>query len=81
MLPHKWAPLVDVDWDDPEVSIPAFLTVAMIPLTYSIANGLAFGLTAYALIRLIRGKITRTDWLLMVLAGIFVVRFVWLSAG
>lgn len=75
------APLVDIEWDDPEVAIPAFLTVAMIPLTFSIANGLAFGLTAYALIKLIRGKITTTDWLLLVLAGIFVARFVWLSAG
>jgi AGZA family xanthine/uracil permease-like MFS transporter len=75
------APLVDVAWDDPEIAIPAFLTVAMIPLTFSIANGLAFGITAYALIKLIRGKITRTDWLLLVISALFVVRFVWLSAG
>ena len=75
------APLVDVAWDDPEIAIPAFLTVAMIPLTFSIANGLAFGITAYALIKLIRGKITRTDWLLLVISALFVARFVWLSAG
>jgi AGZA family xanthine/uracil permease-like MFS transporter len=42
------APLADVDWDDPGVAIPAFLTVITIPLTFSIANGLAFGITAYA---------------------------------
>ena len=52
------APLVDIAWDDPEVAIPAFLTVAMIPLTFSIANGLAFGITAYALLKLVRGKIS-----------------------
>jgi len=75
------APLADVDWDDAEIAIPAFLTVAMIPFTFSIANGLAFGITAYALIRLIRGKITAGDWLLLVLAGLFVVRFAWLAAG
>lgn len=75
------APLADVDWDDAEIAIPAFLTVAMIPFTFSIANGLAFGITAYALIRLIRGKITASDWLLLVLAGLFVVRFAWLAAG
>jgi AGZA family xanthine/uracil permease-like MFS transporter len=74
------APLLDVDWHDPEVAVPAFLTVAMIPLTYSIANGLAFGITAYALLKLVRGRITRTDWLLLVLALLFVVRFVWLAA-
>ncbi|RYD85428.1 MAG: NCS2 family permease, partial [Sphingomonadales bacterium] len=75
------APLVDVDWDVPEIAIPAFLTVAMIPLTFSIANGLAFGITAHALLKLLRGKITTTDWLLLALALLFVVRFAWLSAG
>src|SRR6185312_3780561 len=62
------APLVDVDWDVPEIAIPAFLTVATIPLTFSIANGLAFGITAHALLKLLKGQITRTDWLLLVLA-------------
>jgi len=75
------APLVDIAWDDPEIAIPAFLTVALIPLTFSIANGLAFGITAYALLKLVRGKITRTDWLLLVISALFVARFVWLSAG
>ena len=75
------APLVDVAWDDPEAALPAFLTVAMIPLTFSIANGLAFGLTAYALIKLVRGKVRWTDWLLLVISALFVARFVWLSAG
>ena len=75
------APLAEIAWDDPEIAIPAFLTVAMIPLTFSIANGLAFGITAHALIKLLRGKITRTDWLLLILAGLFVARFAWLSAG
>ena len=75
------APLADVAWDDPEVAIPAFLTVAMIPLTFSIANGLAFGLTAYALIKIVRGKVRWTDWLLLTIAALFVARFVWLSGG
>ena len=50
------APLADIAWDDPEIAIPAFLTMAMIPLTFSIANGLAFGITAYALLKLLRGQ-------------------------
>jgi AGZA family xanthine/uracil permease-like MFS transporter len=75
------APLADIAWHDPEAAIPAFLTMAMIPLTFSIANGLAFGITAYAVIRLARGRIGRGDWLLLVLAALFVARFVWLSAG
>ena len=75
------APLADVDWDDAEVAIPAVLTVAMIPFTFSIANGLAFGITAHAVIKLIRGRIAAADWLLLVLALLFVARFAWLAAG
>jgi AGZA family xanthine/uracil permease-like MFS transporter len=74
------APLADIAWDDPEIAIPAFLTMAMIPLTFSIANGLAFGITAHALLKLLRGKLGKSDWLLLVLAALFVVRFAWLAA-
>jgi len=75
------APLAEIAWDEPEVAIPAFLTVVMIPLTFSIANGLAFGMTAHALLKLLRGRIGRGDLLLLVLAALFVVRFAWLSAA
>ncbi|HWW27474.1 MAG TPA: NCS2 family permease [Caulobacter sp.] len=73
--------LVDVDWADPTVAIPAFLTLITIPLTFSIANGLAFGITSYAVLRLLTGKIGKGDWLLLVLAALFVVRFVYLAKG
>jgi len=75
------APLVEIAWDEPDAAIPAFLTVVMIPLTFSIANGLAFGITAHALLKLLRGKIGRGDVLLLILAALFVTRFAWLSAG
>ncbi|WCT73730.1 NCS2 family permease [Sphingomonas naphthae] len=75
------APLAEIAWDEPTDAIPAFLTLVIIPLTFSIANGLAFGITAHALLKAIKGKATRADWLLFVLAALFVVRFVWLSAG
>jgi AGZA family xanthine/uracil permease-like MFS transporter len=73
--------LVDVDWADPTVAIPAFLTLITIPLTFSIANGLAFGITSYAVLRLLTGKIGKGDWLLLVLAALFVLRFVYLAKG
>jgi AGZA family xanthine/uracil permease-like MFS transporter len=75
------APLADIAWDDPEIAIPAFLTMSMIPLTFSIANGLAFGITAHALLKLLRGKLGSSDWLLLVLSALFVARFAWLAAG
>jgi len=74
------APLAEVNWTDPREALPSFLTFAMIPLTYSIANGLAFGVTAYAALKLIGGKAKLADWMLFVLAGLFVVRFVYLAA-
>jgi len=73
--------LAEVDWADPTVAIPAFLTLITIPLTFSIANGLAFGITSYAVLRLLTGKIGKGDWLLLILAALFVVRFVYLAKG
>jgi adenine/guanine/hypoxanthine permease len=74
-------PLAEVDWDDALQAIPAFLTVILIPLSFSIANGLAFGLVAHALLTLVRGRATRRDWFLFTLGALFVARFVWMSAA
>ncbi|PNU06318.1 NCS2 family permease [Novosphingobium guangzhouense] len=74
-------PLTEVEWEDPLSAIPAFLTVAMIPLTFSIANGLAFGITAHAALKIVRGTITKKDAFLLVLALLFVARFVWMGAA
>jgi AGZA family xanthine/uracil permease-like MFS transporter len=74
-------PLAEVDWEDPVIAIPAFLTVIAIPLTFSIANGLAFGVVSYALLKLVTRQARRGDWLLYVLAVLFVVRFAYMSGG
>lgn len=71
----------EIAWDEPLDAVPAFLTLVMIPLTFSIANGLAFGITAYAVLKLATGKATRADWMLMVLGGLFVIRFAYLAAA
>ncbi len=73
--------LAEIDWHDPEIGIPAFLTLITIPLSFSIANGLSFGITSYALLRLARGKAQRSEWLLYVLAVLFIVRFVYLGSA
>jgi AGZA family xanthine/uracil permease-like MFS transporter len=73
--------LADIDWDDPGVAIPAFLTVIAIPLTFSIANGLAFGITAFAALKLVRGQAKPGDWLLFVLAALFVARFIYMGVA
>jgi AGZA family xanthine/uracil permease-like MFS transporter len=71
--------LAEIEWSDPGQAIPAFLTVVITPLSYSITNGLAFGITSYALLKLLRGQARRSDWLVFVLAALCVVRFIYLT--
>jgi AGZA family xanthine/uracil permease-like MFS transporter len=73
--------LTEIDWTDPLHSIPAFLTLVITPLSYSIAGGLAFGIISYAALKLLRGEARRKDWLLYVLSVLFILRFVYLSKG
>ena len=73
--------VTEIRWTEPLIAVPAFLTVILIPLTYSIANGLGFGIIAWAVLHLAAGKLSRKDWLLYVLAGLFLVRFLYLSAS
>jgi len=73
--------IAEIAWDEPLDAVPAFLTLVMIPLTFSIANGLAFGITAYAVLKLATGKATGADWMLMLLGGLFVIRFAYLAAA
>ena len=73
--------IAEVEWDDPGVAIPAFLTVVVTPLSYSIANGLAFGIISFAALKLIRGRAKRSDWLLFVLAALFTARLIYLAKG
>jgi AGZA family xanthine/uracil permease-like MFS transporter len=71
----------EIRWRDPLIAVPAFLTLMLIPLTYSIANGLGFGIIAWALVHLVTGKFRRQEWLLYVLAALFLARFVYLGAS
>jgi AGZA family xanthine/uracil permease-like MFS transporter len=71
----------EIPWDEPVVAIPAFLTMITIPLTFSIANGLAFGFTVYTLLRVLRGEFRKVSWLVYVLTLLFLVRFFYLSGG
>jgi AGZA family xanthine/uracil permease-like MFS transporter len=71
--------LAEIDWADPGAAIPAFLTVIMIPLSYSIANGLAFGITSHAVLKLVRGQARRADWLVFLLAALCIARFIYLA--
>ncbi len=64
-----------IDWDDLEIAIPAFLTIVLMPFTYSITAGIGAGFIAYVLIKLVRGKATALHPLMWVVAALFVVYF------
>ena len=75
------APLAKIDWHAPSTAIPAFLVLAGIPLTFSISNGIAFGVIAHVGLKAVRGDVGRDDWLMALLAVLFTARFIWLAAG
>jgi AGZA family xanthine/uracil permease-like MFS transporter len=64
-----------IDWDDLEIAIPAFLTIVLMPFTYSISVGIGAGFIVYVFIKLIRGKASDVHPLLWVVAALFVVYF------
>jgi AGZA family xanthine/uracil permease-like MFS transporter len=70
----------EIAWHDPEVAVPAFLTMMTIPLSFSIANGLAFGFTAYTLIKIARGRFRDVNWFVYLLTALFVARFLYLAS-
>jgi AGZA family xanthine/uracil permease-like MFS transporter len=70
--------LREVAWDDPTESIPAFLTLIMMPLAVSITDGIAFGLVAYALLKLSTGRVRDGHPLIYLFAALFLARYIWL---
>ncbi|WP_157244332.1 NCS2 family permease [Nonomuraea typhae] len=64
-----------VPWEDLDLAIPAFLTIALMPFTYSITNGVGAGVIAYTLIKAARGRFGEIPWLLWVVSAIFLAYF------
>ena len=67
--------LIEIDWEDVTEAAPAALTAIMMPFTYSIANGLAFGFISYAVLKLITGRAREVHAATWIVAALFVVRF------
>lgn len=65
----------EIDWNDAREAIPAFLTMLGIPLSYSIADGLALGLVSYPLVQLLGGRARRANWLMLLLAAVLAAYF------
>lgn len=69
-----------IDWRDYSESIPAFIVILMMPLTFSIATGIAFGFISYAALKLFTGRGKEVSWLVYLLAALFILRFLYLKA-
>ena len=64
-----------IAWDDLEIAIPAFLTIVLMPFTYSISVGIGAGFIAFVLIKLVVGKVRQVHPLMYGVAALFVVYF------
>jgi len=65
----------DIPWDDVEFALPAFLTMVLMPYTYSISTGIGAGFLAFVAIKLARGKARQVHPLLWIVSALFVVYF------
>jgi AGZA family xanthine/uracil permease-like MFS transporter len=68
-----------VDMDDMLSAVPAFLALIMMPLTYSISNGIGIGAIAYVIIAIFTGKYTKKDIVVTVIAALFVCKFIFVT--
>jgi AGZA family xanthine/uracil permease-like MFS transporter len=64
-----------IDWDDLEIAIPAFLTIVLMPFTYSISVGIGAGFLAYVFLKIVKGKISTVHPLMWVIAALFLLYF------
>lgn len=71
--------VMHVDWSDIGDSLPAFLTIMGMPFTYSIANGVSFGIIAYALIKVLSGRWKEANWMMYLLAALLIIRYMYLA--
>jgi len=68
-------PVLKIDFSDYTEAIPAFLTIILMPLTYSIAEGLVMGVLSYVVIKLVSGRFKEISPVMFILAVFFVIRF------
>ncbi len=67
--------VADIDWSDVGESVPAFIALAWMPFTYSISDGIMFGIISYTLINALSGKSGKVHWLMYVLTVIFIAKY------
>ncbi len=71
------SPITKINFDDYTEFIPAFLTMIMMPLTYSIAEGIAFGMLSYVILKLATGKFKELNIPMICIAILFILKFIY----
>jgi len=64
-----------IERDDPPEYIPAFITIAFIPFTFSITDGIAFCFISYVLLRILAGRYRKLHWLMLLFPALLVIRY------
>lgn len=72
--------LAEIDWKDVTTAAPVTVTALTMPLTYSIANGIAFGFITWTMVKLLSGRTKEVNAALVILSILFVIKLGWLSA-
>ena len=72
--------LAEIDWKDITTAAPVTVTALTMPLTYSIANGIAFGFITWTVVKLLSGRTKEVNAALVILSLLFVIKLGWLSA-
>ena len=70
------SPIQKINLDDYTEALPAFLTILMMPLTFSIAEGIVFGMVSYTALKLLTGKSKDVSMIMIVLSVLFIIHFV-----
>ncbi|WP_166254395.1 NCS2 family permease [Marinobacter salicampi] len=70
-----------IDWEDMTEAAPAVVTALMMPLTFSIANGIALGFITYAVLKALSGRWSQLNVSVVLIAVIFILKFIFLDAG
>lgn len=65
----------DIEWKDAGEAIPAFLAIAAMPFTYSISDGIMFGVISYTVINLLAGNTKRIHWIMYILTVLFIAKY------
>lgn len=69
-------PIKDINFDDYTEAIPCFMTIIMMPLTYSIAEGIVFGVLSYTFLKILSGKYKELNWFLIILTVLFIIKII-----